>query len=256
MLNFLTAQTARSGGNTMRIDVMGVQFDNVTMDEAVARAAELLEAPGASYAVTPNAEIVYEAMHDASLRELLNGADLVLPDGSGIVLGAKLLKTPLKEKVAGIDFADQLCAYLAKNGLPLYLLGSKPGIAEAAAENLKKKHEGLIVCGTADGYFKDEAPVVAAINEARPAALFVCLGAPKQEKFMTAHQSELDVRFMIGLGGSLDGFAGTVKRAPRWMQRCGLEWFYRLVKEPKRIGRMMRLPKFVLAVLRRRRKGA
>ncbi len=240
----------------MRVDVMGVGFDNVTMDEAVERAAALLAQPGASYAVTPNAEIVYEAMHDEALRALLNGADLVLPDGSGIVLGAKILRRPLKEKVAGIDFADRLCAYLAEHGLPLYLLGSKPGIGEKAAENLKRRYPGLVVCGTADGYFQDETAAVRAINAAAPAALFVCLGAPKQEKFMTAHQGELDVRFMIGLGGSLDGFAGTVKRAPVWMQRCGLEWLYRLMKEPRRIGRMMRLPKFVLAVVGRRMRGA
>jgi N-acetylglucosaminyldiphosphoundecaprenol N-acetyl-beta-D-mannosaminyltransferase len=239
----------------MRIDVMGVEFDNVTMDEAIDRAAALLASPGASYAVTPNAEIVYEAMRDESLCTLLNGADLVLPDGSGIVLGAKLLKTPLKQKVAGIDFADHLLGYLAEHNLPLYLLGSKPGIAERAAEAMVQKHPGLLICGTADGYFQDEQPVVQAINAAKPAALFVCLGAPKQERFMVTHQAELDVRFMIGLGGSLDGFAGTVKRAPVWMQRAGLEWLYRLIQEPSRFRRMLRLPKFVLAVIGRRIKG-
>ena len=238
----------------MRIDVMGVQFDNVTMDEAVARAAELLEAPGASYAVTPNAEIVYEAMHDAALRSLLNGADLVLPDGSGIVLGAKLLKTPLKEKVAGIDFAANLLGVLEETGGRLYLLGGKPGIAEQAAENMKKTHPKLCICGTADGYFKDEAPVIARINEARADVVFVCLGAPKQERFMHDHRAELNVRLMIGLGGSLDGFAGTVRRAPKWMIRLQLEWLYRLLREPSRIGRMMRLPKFVFAAWRARGK--
>ena len=116
-------------------------------------------------------------------------------------------------------------------------------------------HPNLRICGIADGYFKDEAPVVAKINEAKPDALFVCLGAPKQEKFMHGHRAELDVRLMIGLGGSLDGFAGTVKRAPKWMIRLQLEWLYRLIREPRRIGRMMRLPKFVLAVLAHRLRG-
>ena len=239
----------------MRIDVMGVGFDNVTMDEALERAKTLLAQPGPAYCVTPNAEIVYEAMHDEAFRAILNGAALVLPDGAGTVLGAKLLGTPLKQKVAGIDFSANLLGILAETGKRLYLLGGKPGIAEKAAENMIKKHPGLCICGTADGYFRDEAPVIERINAAKPDALFVCLGAPKQEIFMHAHCADLAVPLMIGLGGSLDGFAGTVKRAPDWMIRLQLEWLYRLIKEPKRIGRMMRLPKFVLAVLARRLRG-
>ena len=239
----------------MRIDVMGVGFDNVTMEEALEKAKALLEQPGPAFCVTPNAEIVYEAMHDEAFREILNGAALVLPDGAGTVLGAKLLGTPLKQKVAGIDFAANLLGILEGSGKRLYLLGSKPGIAEQAAENMKKKHPSLCICGTADGYFKDEAPVIGKINAAKPDVLFVCLGAPKQEIFMHDHQADLNVPFMIGLGGSLDGFAGTVRRAPNWMIKLQLEWLYRLIKEPKRIGRMMRLPKFVLAVLGRRLRG-
>ena len=239
----------------MKVNVMGVAFDNVTMAEALERAKELLDRPGADYCVTPNAEIVYEAMHDEAFCALLNDAALVLPDGAGTVLGAKLLGTPLKEKVAGIDFAANLLGVLAASGKTLYLLGSKPGIGEKAAEKMLEMHPKLQICGVADGYFKDEGPVVEKINAVRPDVLFVCLGAPKQEKFMHEHRNELDVRLMIGLGGSLDGFAGTVRRAPKWMIRLQLEWLYRLIKEPRRIGRMMRLPKFVLAVLARRLRG-
>ena len=199
----------------MRVDVMGVGFDNVTMEEALDQAMALLQTGTAHYA--PNAEIVYECMHDAEFCSLVNQADLVLPDGSGVVLGAKLLKTPLKQKVAGIDFADQLAGRLARTGKTLYLLGSKPGVAEQAAANLQTKYPGLQIVGTADGYFQDEAQVVETINAARPDVLFVCLGAPKQELFMVHHQKQLQVGLMIGLGGSLDGFAGTVKRAPVWM---------------------------------------
>ena len=239
----------------MKQDVLGLQFDNVTMDEAVARAEELLEAPGASIVVTPNAEIGYEALHDAQFRALLNGADLVLPDGAGVVLAAKLRKTPLKQKVAGVDFADRLLGVLAETGKTLYLLGGKPGIAELAAQKMVERHPGLVICGTADGYFKDEGSVIGKINTAKPDVLFVCVGAPKQEIFMHAHRDELDVRLMAGLGGSLDAFAGTVKRAPKWMIRCNLEWLYRLIKEPKRFGRMMRLPKYLWAALTVRSKG-
>lgn len=237
----------------LKIDVMGVLFDNVTMDAAVHGAKSLIAAHRGAYCVTPNAEIAWEAMKDAAFREIVNEASLVLPDGAGVVLGAKILGRPLKEKVAGIDFADRLAGELAQTGGTLYLLGGKPGIGEKAAENLRKKHPGLRICGVADGYFQEEAPVIAKINEAKPDVLFVCLGAPKQERFMAAHRAELDVGLMIGLGGSLDGFAGTVKRAPKWMIRCNLEWFYRLCKEPRRLGRMMRLPKFVLACKKQRR---
>ena len=239
----------------MRIDIMGVGFDNVTMEEALDRAMVLLDSPGASYVVTPNAEIVYECMHDASLCGIVNQADLVLPDGSGVILGGKILKTPLKQKVAGIDFADQLAGRLAEAHRSLYLLGSRPGIAELAADQLRSRYPGLQIVGMADGYFKDEAQVVEKINQVCPDVLFVCLGAPKQEWFMVRHQMELKVGLMIGLGGSLDGFAGTVKRAPVWMQRAGLEWLYRLIQEPRRFKRMLRLPKFVLAVMLRRVKG-
>lgn len=239
----------------MKIDVMGVQFDNVTMDEALQEAEAILERGGRSYCVTPNPEIVYEAMHDPDFRELLNGAALVLPDGVGVLLGAKLLGTPMKEKVTGVDFAGRLLGILEAKGKRLYLLGSKPGVAELAAQRMLEVHPALAICGMADGYFQEEGPVVEAINAAAPDVLFVCLGSPKQEYFMKQHLEDLHVGLMIGLGGSLDAMAGTVKRAPAWMQRLGLEWFYRLIKEPKRFRRMLRLPKFVLAVLGRRIRG-
>lgn len=235
---------------------MGVGFDNVTMDEAIACGAKLIAQRNGAYCVTPNAEIVWEAMHDETFQAIVNGASLVLPDGAGVVLGAKILGRPLKGKVAGIDFADCMADHLAKNGGSLYLLGSKPGIAELAAENLRKKHPGLVISGTADGYFKDDEPVIEKIQAANPDVLFVCLGAPKQEKFMAKYKDRLHVGLMIGLGGSLDGFAGAVRRAPKWMIRCNLEWLYRLIKEPRRLGRMMRLPKFVLACRKQSRKAA
>lgn len=239
----------------MRIEVMDIPFDNVTMEDALEAAERLIERKTAAYGVTPNAEIVYEAMGDDTLRQILCQADLVLPDGAGVVLGAKILGTPLKQKVAGIDFAHGLMDRYKDTDKTFYFLGSKPGVAEAAAEKMKEKYPGLKICGTADGYFKDEAPVVAAINEKKPDVLFVCLGAPKQEKFMFTHKDELQVGLMMGLGGSLDGFAGNVKRAPQWMIRLNLEWFYRLLKEPKRFGRMLRLPKFLWRVVLRRMKG-
>lgn len=239
----------------MKTDVMGLHFDNVTMDEALARAQELLLGTEPACVVTPNAEIAYEALHDASLRALLNGAELMLPDGAGVVLAGKLLKTPLKQKVAGVDFAAGLLALLARAGKGVYLLGAKPGVAELAAEKMREKNPELIISGLHDGYFTDEAPIIDEINASGAAVLFVCLGAPKQELFMQRHRSDLHVRLMLGLGGSLDAFAGTVKRAPKWMIRMNLEWLYRLIKEPKRFGRMLRLPKYLAAVMKTRISG-
>ena len=239
----------------MKTDVMGLQFDNVTMDEALDAAKALLSGDHAACVVTPNAEIAYEALHDEALRTLLNRADLMLPDGAGVVLASKLLKTPVKQKVAGVDFADGLLGILEKTGQSLYLLGSKPGIGKLGAQKMLQKHPKLKIAGIADGYFKDEGPVIEKINASGADALFVCLGAPKQEQFMFRHQKELHVRLMAGLGGSLDSFAGTVKRAPKWMIRLNLEWLYRLIKEPKRFKRMLRLPKYLWAVVCKRIRG-
>ncbi len=239
----------------MKIDVMGLKFDSMTMDEALSRAEALLRGEKAAYVVTPNAEIAYEALHDGQLREMLNGADLMLPDGAGVVLASKLLRTPVKQKVAGVDFAVGLLGVLERNGQSLYLLGGKPGIGELAAQKMLEAHPQLRIAGIADGYFQDEAPVIAKINASGADALFVCLGAPKQERFMVQHQQELHVHLMAGLGGSLDAFAGTVQRAPAWMIRLNLEWLYRLIREPKRFRRMLRLPKYLWAVMLKRIRG-
>ncbi|MBO2527195.1 MAG: glycosyltransferase [Clostridiales bacterium] len=239
----------------MKTDVLGVQYDNITMEEAIAAGRAFLTGTKTAYCVTPNAEMAYEALRDEQFCNVLNSADLVLPDGAGVVLGAKILKTPLKQKVAGIEFAQNMLSVCEELGSRLYLLGSKPGVAELAAEKMLEKHPELIICGTADGYFSDEAEVIRKINDAAADVVYVCLGAPKQENFMFRHRDELNVRLMAGLGGTLDGIAGTVKRAPKWMIKLQLEWLYRLMKEPRRLGRMMRLPKFVFAALKKRMKG-
>lgn len=238
----------------MRIDIMGVGFDNLTMDEALGAARARMASGESRYCVTPNPEIIYEAMHDGDFRALLNGAALVLPDSVGIILGAKILGTPLKEKVSGVDFAERMAALLEQEGRSLYLLGGKPGVAETAAGKLRERYPRLAVCGTADGYFRDEDAVIERVRAASPDVLFVCLGSPKQERFMRAHLGDLEGCLMLGLGGTLDAIAGTVRRAPLWMQRAGLEWFYRLLKEPRRFRRMLRLPKFLFAVIGKRLK--
>lgn len=238
----------------MRIDVLGVSFDNVNMEQAVERAAEMMEEGTFHYAVTPNAEFVQRAEDDASFRAALNGADLILPDGIGVVYAAKILGRPLQGRVPGCDFAAALCDWMAKNDKKLFLLGAKPGVAEQAARNLEQAYPGLSVCGTHDGYFKEDAPVVEAVRTAGADVVFVCLGAPKQENWMIEHGPKTGASFLIGLGGSLDVFAGTVKRAPEIWQKLGLEWLYRLLKQPSRIGRMAKLPLFLVSAVKAKMK--
>jgi N-acetylglucosaminyldiphosphoundecaprenol N-acetyl-beta-D-mannosaminyltransferase len=238
----------------MRIDVLGVGFDNLTMDEAVERGLSLLHSPGTHYVVTPNPEIVEVCREDPAARAAVNGADLVLPDGIGVVKGAAMLGTPLKGRTPGIEFAAALMGKMEEEGLSLYLLGAKPGVAEQAAENLKKQYPGLTIAGTQDGYFKEDAPVVDDIRQSGADAVFVCIGAPKQEKWMAKNGAATGARLLCGLGGSLDVFAGVVERAPKFWSDHGLEWFYRLCKEPKRIGRMMKLPLFLIHVKQEKRK--
>lgn len=239
----------------MRIDVLGVQFDNVTMERAVETAAAMISEGGPHYAVTPNAEFVQRAEKDEQFRTALNGANLVLPDGIGVVYAAKILGRPLQGRVPGCDFAAALCGWMAKNEKKLFLLGAKPGVAEQAAANLEKAHPGLQICGTHDGYFKEDAPVVEAIRTAGADVVFVCLGAPKQEYWMIQNGEATGASFLIGLGGSLDVFAGTVKRAPETWQKLGLEWLYRLLKQPSRIGRMAKLPLFLVSAAGAKLKG-
>lgn len=238
----------------MRIDVLGVGFDNVTMDEAVDRGMALLREAGAHYVVTPNPEIVEVCRNDPAAKAAVNGADLVLPDGIGVIRGAAMLGTPLKEKTPGIEFAAHLMERMAKEGMSLYLLGAKSGIAEQAAGNLAARYPGLVIAGTHDGYFKEDGTIAEAIRRSGADAVFVCLGAPKQELWMAKNAPATGARLLCGLGGSLDVFAGVVERAPKFWSDHGLEWFYRLCKEPKRIGRMMKLPLFLVHVKQERRK--
>ena len=238
----------------MRIDVLGVGFDNVTMAEAVEQGMALLHSEGSHYVVTPNPEIVEACRENGAARAAVNGADLVLPDGIGIIKGAAMLGTPLKEKTPGIEFAAHMMERMAGEGMFLYLLGAKPGIAEQAAEKLSAQYPGLKIAGTHDGYFKEDGPVVEDIRQSGADCVFVCLGAPKQEFWMAKNGPATGARLLCGLGGSLDVFAGTVERAPKFFCDHGLEWFYRLCKEPKRIGRMMKLPLFLVHVKQEKRK--
>lgn len=241
------------GGDPLdRVNVLDVTFDNVTKEQAVTSVIELVESGRTAYVVTPNSEIAYECIKDGAFREIINSADLIVPDGAGVVLASKILRRPLKQKVAGVELAAALLRELAKRQKKLFLLGAKPGVAEMAAEEMKRLAPGLNVCGCLHGYFESDEEAFSAINTADPDVLFVCLGSPKQEQWMYGNADRIVPCTMLGLGGSLDVFAGVAKRAPEIMVRLNLEWLYRLYKQPSRFMRMMRLPKYLLVALRER----
>ncbi len=227
----------------MKINILGVSFDNMDLTQAIDAGFAMMTQGGFHYVVTPNPEFIMDAQKNQKFQQVLNGADLVIPDGIGVLYAAKILGTPLKSRVPGIDFATGLLKKLDEcGGGRIFLLGSKPGVAEEAGENLAKIYPNLVICGCQDGYFKENAPVVAKIRESQPDLLFVCLGAPKQEHFMAELGAETGAKMAIGLGGALDVLAGRVERAPERWQKLGLEWAYRLKKEPWRWRRMARLP--------------
>lgn len=240
-----------------KIDVRGVFFDNVTMQSALAKAIELVEKDGVDYIFTPNSEIVQNCIDNPEFYPLINSASMIIPDGIGVVYASKILGRPLTEKVGGFELSKRLIEYAANNGKKIFFFGSSPerdgqkSVADMAADNLKAKYPSLDICGTRDGYFsQDDVPqIIEQINASGADILFVCLGAPKQEKWIYDNRDKLNVSLALGLGGSLDIYAGTAKYAPRIFIKLNLEWFYRLLKQPSRIGRMMNLPKFLFGTI-------
>ena len=239
----------------MRTEVLGVGFDNINMEQALDRGMELIAEGGPHLVVTPNAEIVQIARKDPEFMEIIGKADLVIPDGIGVVYASKILGRPIGARLPGCDYAAGLMERMAKSGHKLFLLGAKPGVAEEAAEKLTEAYPGLVVCGTHDGYFKEDGPVAEAIRQAGADVVFVCLGAPKQEKWIAKNGAATGASLLIGLGGSLDVFAGRVERAPEFWQKINMEWLYRGLKEPTRLKRIIKLPLFLVSALGARIKG-
>ena len=236
-------------------EILGVEFDSCSVSEAVECAMRLMKNKDGAYAVTPNSEIVLEARKNKRLRQAIKSAQLVLPDGVGVVYASRILGSPLEQKVCGVDFAAALLARMSESGMSVFLLGAKPGIAEQAAEAIKERYPGIKIAGTNDGYFVDDSPVIHKINSVSPDFLMVCLGAPKQEIWMSKNHELLKVGLMTGLGGVLDVYAGVVELAPQKWRDSGFEWLYRLIKEPWRIKRMIKLPLIIFAALWKRIKG-
>ena len=237
-----------------RLQILGVGVDRLTAEEALTRIgtfiAEGREKGTTHQIVTANAEIIYQASHNDKMRDVINNAQMVTADGAGVVWASKQLGEPLSERVTGIDLVNSICAASAQYGWKLYILGSAPGVADTAAQNICAKYPGCNIIGTHHGYFdaEQEQNILAELRELKPDVLFVALGAPKQEYWIADHIGQLGIPVGMGIGGSMDVLSGNVKRAPKWMQKLCLEWLYRLIIQPSRYKRMLALPKFMLAV--------
>ena len=241
---------------TSTIHILSVPIGNVTKEEACAFAFKCIEEGRAASIATAIAEMVMRAQSDEELADILRHADLVVPDGAGVLWAAEQIGKQFKERVAGIDLACRLVGEAALRQTPVYFFGGAEGVARDAAANLEKQVGKLHIVGTHSGFFTDEEEkqIIEEIRSGGTQLLFVALGVPKQEKWIRDHLYELGPCVCMGVGGSLDVLSGRLDRAPKWMQEHRLEWLYRLLKEPTRIKRMMALPQFVAAV--KRDKGA
>lgn len=239
------------------VDILGIPVDAVTMKEAVEKAGAFIREGRAHAIYTPNAEIMMAAQRDPELKEIMKKADMLVADGAGVVLASKLLGRPVPEKVSGVDLVCEIFRAYASDGLSCYLFGAKPGVAQEAAEKIRAEYPGLVIAGCHDGYFteQEEAEIIDDINKSSPDILLVALGAPKQEKWIFNHLGVLNTKVCIGVGGTIDILSGRVKLCPEFFRRNGLEWLYRLYKEPWRAKRMLDIPRFMLRVILTRLTG-
>ena len=237
------------------INILGVPVTPFSMEEAVSFLMDRIAKKMPTQVVTANAEIIMMARNDKRYGTLLQQADLVLADGAGTVWAGRTLRYEVPDRVAGFDLFEELIKKSAEEGIKLYFFGAAPGIAEAAKAKAEMLAPGVSIVGTRNGYFSetDIEEIIDEINASGAQILFAALGAPKQEYWLRDHAKQLRPLIRIGLGGSFDVLAGKTTRAPHWMQKASLEWLYRLYKEPSRIGRMMALPRFVLAVQKEKR---
>ena len=236
-----------------KVNILGIDFEPINIHDARERIRNMLSTEGVKTVYTPNPEFLERACKDKRLRELLRSADMLLPDGVGITLAARLKGTPLPCRITGIDTAQWVLSYAARHGLSVYFLGAKPDVAYRAAENLQKCFSGLRICGTHHGYFNkhpkssDNAQILARINSLSPDILFVCFGFPEQELWIAKNAKNIpSLRLCMGLGGCFDVWSGDVPRAPKFMQSIGLEWLWRTLREPRRLRTVAHIPKFLI----------
>ncbi|WP_270458305.1 WecB/TagA/CpsF family glycosyltransferase [Lactobacillus gasseri] len=233
-----------------KVSILGIEFDNYSLEEFKDRLINRLNNKISTMVVTANPEIVMAANKDPKFMELIKrDADLVTADGIGIVLGGKMLQTPVKERVTGYDLFTWLLHVGNLRKLRVYLIGATPAVMKVTKEKIAKDYPGIELVGAEDGYFKDDLQTVAnRIENAKPDMVFAAIGFPRQEELISLLRQAEVPAVMMGVGGSFDVFSGAVKRAPEVFQKTHLEWFYRLITNPTRFKRMLALPEFVVEV--------
>lgn len=240
-----------------RADIIGIGIDGITHDQLLDKVSEYVRGGSRHVLSFANPEIVMMARKRREYRDFLENADLVLADGIGLVWASRIIGNPIPERITGTDFMHDIAVMSQSHGYKLYFLGGAPGVAEVAATNLSLKYPGARVVGCHHGYFSEaeERDILRNINAAKPDILVVCLGMYRQEMWIRRNQADLAVPVCFGNGGALDFAAGKAKRAPAWMIRFGLEWLYRLLRQPSRMKRQASLPYFALQVLLQGRRG-
>lgn len=240
----------------LEAQILGVRVHRVGMDAALQHIEGLIRHAEPSLVITADANAVLIALEDAEFNTLMRHAALVTPDGFGLLWAGRLLQQPFAERVSGVDLVEQLTRLSHEKGYRLYLLGGAPGVAERAAQNLLTRYPHARIVGVQHGYFteQDEPALLTQIAVARPDVLLVGMGMPRQEKWAWRHRLQLRVPVMIGVGGSFDVYGGVVKRAPKWLQRAGGEWLWRLIQDPRKFKKVRNLPRFAWHVLHARRR--
>ncbi|MFS0644766.1 WecB/TagA/CpsF family glycosyltransferase [Siminovitchia sp. 179-K 8D1 HS] len=232
-----------------KVEVLGVEFENATQKEMVDCIKDRIKQNKKTFIVTANPEIVMHAQRDPEYKNTLRSADFIVPDGIGIIMGAKMLKKPLQERIAGFDLMSDLLGVANEERLNVFFLGSRENVIEQAIANVKRDYPHVQICGFHHGYFQGNDPRVAEmVKTSNPDLVFVALGFPRQEKWIRTYLDTFEKGIFMGVGGSFDVLAGAVKRAPSIWRRLNLEWLYRLIKQPSRWKRMAFLPLFILKV--------
>jgi len=238
---------------TERVELLGCAVDVVTMEDAVRRAEDAISTRETCQHVAINAAKLVKYQHDETLRAALDGCELATADGQAVVWAARLLGRPLPERVAGIDLMEALLGVARSKGYRVFLLGARPAVVDRARREIESRFPGIAIAGSHHGYFPaaDEDDVVELVATTAPDILFVALETPAKELFLARNRSRLAIPFVMGVGGAFDVLAGERKRAPRLLQRLGLEWLYRLAQDPRRLARRYAVgnAKFVWLVL-------
>lgn len=237
------------------VEILGIPFLNGKFQQVVHFLSERIENQVKSFIVTANPEIVMYSQENLPYQKIIKSADLIVPDGVGIIIASQILKNPIQERIAGYDLMLQLLQLANRHQWRIYLLGGRPESNEKAVKHIATKYPGVQIAGSHHGYFSgEEDKIREEIYRANADIVFVALGFPKQEKWIADHFDQFSKGVFMGVGGSIDVLAGVVKRAPRVWQKMNLEWLYRLIKQPSRWRRMMALPKFIMEIIRQRTK--